>query len=75
MTLTFSPEQITALAAAFDPPKVRQREQIRSSVSSLEGWQVITGAHHISGFDELAARNRRPPLRLSRQASRSPAPS
>ena len=38
----FSAEQITALAAPLDRAKVRQREQGRSSVSYLEGWQVTT---------------------------------
>jgi hypothetical protein len=44
MTCTFSPEQITALSAPLDRAKVRQREQGRSSVSYLEGWQVIAEA-------------------------------
>jgi len=51
MTCTFSPEQITALAAPLDRAKVRQREQGRSSVSYLEGWQVIAEANRIFGFD------------------------
>jgi len=51
MTCTFSPEQITALSAPLDRAKVRQREQGRSSVSYLEGWQVIAEANRIFGFD------------------------
>jgi DNA recombination protein Rad52 len=51
MTCTFSAEQITALSAPLDRAKVRQREQGRSSVSYLEGWQVIAEANRIFGFD------------------------
>jgi DNA recombination protein Rad52 len=51
MTCTFSPEQITALSAPLDRAKVRQRDQGRSSVSYLEGWQVIAEANRIFGFD------------------------
>jgi DNA recombination protein Rad52 len=51
MTCSFSPEQITALSAPLDRAKVRQREQGRSSVSYLEGWQVISEANRIFGFD------------------------
>jgi hypothetical protein len=51
MTCTFSNEQITALSAPLDRAKVRQREQGRSSVSYLEGWQVIAEANRIFGFD------------------------
>jgi len=47
----FSAEQITALAAPLDRAKVRQREQGRSQVSYLEGWQVIAEANRIFGFD------------------------
>ena len=63
MTCTFSPEQITALAAPLDRAKVRQREQGRSSVSYLEGWQVIAEANRIFGFDGWQRRNSRPSLR------------
>ena len=49
--LGFSPEQLAALAAPLDRAKVRQREQGRSRVSYLEGWQVITEANRIFGFD------------------------
>jgi len=51
MNCSFSPEQITALSAPLDRAKVRQREQGRSSVSYLEGWQVIAEANRIFGFD------------------------
>jgi len=51
MNCTFSAEQITALSAPLDRAKVRQREQGRSSVSYLEGWQVIAEANRIFGFD------------------------
>jgi DNA recombination protein Rad52 len=51
MTCTFSAEQITALSAPLDRAKVRQREQGRSQVSYLEGWQVIAEANRIFGFD------------------------
>ena len=47
----FSPEQLAALAAPLDRANVRQREQGRSRVSYLEGWQVITEANRIFGFD------------------------
>ncbi len=50
-TAVFSPEQITALSAPLDRAKVRQREQGRSQVSYLEGWQVIAEANRIFGFD------------------------
>jgi hypothetical protein len=51
MTCTFSTEQISALSAPLDRAKVRQREQGRSQVSYLEGWQVIAEANRIFGFD------------------------
>jgi DNA recombination protein Rad52 len=47
----FSDDQITALSAPLDRANVRQREQGRSSVSYLEGWQVIAEANRIFGFD------------------------
>jgi hypothetical protein len=49
--LGFSPDQLAALAAPLDRAKVRQREQGRSRVSYLEGWQVIAEANRIFGFD------------------------
>jgi DNA recombination protein Rad52 len=49
--LGFSPEQLAALAAPLDRAKVRLREQGRSRVSYLEGWQVIAEANRIFGFD------------------------
>jgi DNA recombination protein Rad52 len=49
--LGFSPEQLAALAAPLDRAKVRQREQGRSRVSYLEGWQVIAEANRIFGFN------------------------
>jgi DNA recombination protein Rad52 len=49
--LGFSPEQLAALSAPLDRAKVRQREQGRSRVSYLEGWQVIAEANRIFGFD------------------------
>ena len=49
--LGFSPEQLAALAAPLDRANVRQREQGRSRVSYLEGWQVIAEANRIFGFD------------------------
>jgi hypothetical protein len=51
MTCTFSAEQIASLSAPLDRAKVRQREQGRSQVSYLEGWQVIAEANRIFGFD------------------------
>jgi recombination DNA repair RAD52 pathway protein len=51
MTCTFSTEQIACLSAPLDRAKVRQREQGRSKVSYLEGWQVIAEANRIFGFD------------------------
>jgi hypothetical protein len=47
----FSPEQLAALTAPLDRANVRQREQGRSRVSYLEGWQVIAEANRIFGFD------------------------
>jgi hypothetical protein len=47
----FSAEQIAALAAPLDRAKVRQREQGRTAVSYIEGWQVIAEANRIFGFD------------------------
>jgi len=47
----FSPEQLAALAAPLDRANVRQRDQGRSRVSYLEGWQVIAEANRIFGFD------------------------
>ena len=51
MTCTFSAEQIASLSAPLDRAKVRQREQGRTKVSYLEGWQVIAEANRIFGFD------------------------
>jgi DNA recombination protein Rad52 len=48
---TFSAEQIAALSAPLDRAKVKQREQGRSKVSYLEGWQAIAEANRIFGFD------------------------
>ena len=47
----FSPEQLSALSAPLDRANVRQREQGRSRLSYLEGWQVIAEANRIFGFD------------------------
>ena len=47
----FSAEQLAALSAPLDRANVRQREQGRSRVSYLEGWQVIAEANRIFGFD------------------------
>ena len=51
MTNLFSTEQLADLAAPLDRSKVRQREQGRTRVSYLEGWQVIAEANRIFGFD------------------------
>ena len=50
-TTVFSPEQIAALSAPLDRAKVKQREQGRTKVSYLEGWQAIAEANRIFGFD------------------------
>ena len=50
-SLGFSPQQVAALSAPLDRANVRQREQGRSRVSYLEGWQVIAEANRIFGFD------------------------
>ena len=50
-TTTFNREQLAALAAPLERSKVRQREQSRTKVSYLEGWQVIAEANRIFGFD------------------------
>ncbi|MFM7676016.1 MAG: RAD52 family DNA repair protein [Synechococcus sp.] len=47
----FTSQQIAALSAPLDRAHVRQREQGRSRVSYLEGWQVIAEANRIFGFD------------------------
>ena len=47
----FSEGQVAALSAPLDRANVRQREQGRSRVSYLEGWQVIAEANRIFGFD------------------------
>ncbi|MFN9624253.1 MAG: Rad52/Rad22 family DNA repair protein [Cyanobacteriota bacterium] len=47
----FSSEQLAALSAPLNRSQVRQREQGRSKVSYLEGWQVIAEANRIFGFD------------------------
>jgi DNA recombination protein Rad52 len=47
----FSERQVAALSAPLDRVNVRQREQGRSRVSYLEGWQVIAEANRIFGFD------------------------
>jgi DNA recombination protein Rad52 len=47
----FSERQVAALSAPLDRASVRQREQGRSRVSYLEGWQVIAEANRIFGFD------------------------
>ena len=47
----FSAWQVAALSAPLDRANVRQREQGRGSVSYLEGWQVISEANRIFGFD------------------------
>ena len=51
LTTGFTAEQVAALAAPLDRAKVKQREQGRSRVSYLEGWQVIAEANRIFGFD------------------------
>jgi DNA recombination protein Rad52 len=47
----FSERQVALLTAPLDRAHVRQREQGRSRVSYLEGWQVIAEANRIFGFD------------------------
>jgi DNA recombination protein Rad52 len=47
----FSERQVAALSAPLNRANVRQREQGRSRVSYLEGWQVIAEANRIFGFD------------------------
>ena len=47
----FSTRQIALLSAPRDRVNVRQRDQGRSRVSYLEGWQVIAEANRIFGFD------------------------
>jgi hypothetical protein len=46
-----SERQVALLSAPLDRANVRQREQGRSRVSYLEGWQVIAEANRIFGFD------------------------
>ena len=50
-TTVFSAEQIAALSAPLDRAKVKQREQGRAKVPYLEGWQAISEANRIFGFD------------------------
>ncbi|MEN9859901.1 MAG: hypothetical protein RLZZ515_383, partial [Cyanobacteriota bacterium] len=47
----FSERQVSLLTAPLDRAHVRQREQGRSRVPYLEGWQVIAEANRIFGFD------------------------
>jgi hypothetical protein len=47
----FSERQLAALSAPLDRANVRQREQGRSRLSYMEGWQVISEANRIFGFD------------------------
>ena len=47
----FSERQVAALSAPLDRANVRQREQGRTRLSYLEGWQVIAEANRIFGFD------------------------
>ena len=47
----FNERQVALLSAPLDRANVRQREQGRSRVSYLEGWQVIAEANRIFGFD------------------------
>jgi hypothetical protein len=51
MATAFSAEQIAALSAPLDRAKVRQREQGRTTVSYIKGWQAIAEANRIFGFD------------------------
>jgi len=51
MATAFSAQQIAALSAPLDRAKVRQREQGRTTVSYIEGWQAIAEANRIFGFD------------------------
>ena len=46
----FSPEQLAALSAPLDRANVRQREQGRSRVSYLEGWQVTLSTQNLRGI-------------------------
>jgi DNA recombination protein Rad52 len=46
-----SERQVALLSAPLDRANVRQRDQGRSRVSYLEGWQVIAEANRIFGFD------------------------
>ena len=46
-----SERQVALLSAPLDRGKVRQRDQGRTAVSYLEGWQVISEANRIFGFD------------------------
>jgi recombination DNA repair RAD52 pathway protein len=43
--------QLADLSAPLDCANVRQREQGRTRLSYLEGWQVIAEANRIFGFD------------------------
>ena len=47
----FTARQLAALSAPLDRANVRQREQGRTRLSYLEGWQVIAEANRIFGFD------------------------
>ena len=47
----FSERQVAALSAPLDRAHVRQREQGHTRLSYLEGWQVISEANRIFGFD------------------------
>jgi len=47
----FSPEQIKALEAKLDPKHVTQRTQSGRTLDYIEGWQAISEANRIFGFD------------------------
>lgn len=47
----FSDEQVALLSAPLDGAKVRKLDQGRSSISYMEGWQLIAEANRIFGFD------------------------
>lgn len=52
--MSFTPEQIAALAAPLAREHVRSRDQGRGKVSYIEGWHAIAEMNRIFGFDGWA---------------------
>lgn len=49
--MSFTEQQVAALEAKLDASHVKQREQSGRKLSYIEGWQAISEANRIFGFD------------------------